>query len=279
MENDKHLIVHNPNGLDLYELDKLKPLQGDFKKLTKINLEKMKNSFEKHGFSFPVKIWTDKQGINWIVGGHQRLKTLRLYKTCTIVDYINTDEGLVKAAKTDYETIKIPCELIQAADRTEAVKLLLAEDSRFGTTNNASEFFQNEGLDVKDFEDFAIQDLNLGDISTDIDNLDLDDQLNDAMNQFDEEKSDDVKKSVEVQPQYVEDMTKPSQGNMLSTEAKMQYGTEIVNLTFTIPQEYAEKLENTLAQVPLIITGREREQNLRGRRLLKLLLDVDMRPL
>ena len=275
----EELVIHNPNKLELYSLSDLRPLQGDFKKLSKVNFEKMKNSFINHGFSFPIKIWTDNNSINWIIGGHQRLKVLQVFKNCTIVDYINTDEGLEEIARTNYSEIKIPCELVQAKDRTEAVKLLLMEDSRFGTTNNSSDFFESEGLEVKDFEDFAIQGLDLEDISMEIDDLNLNEQLNDAMEKFDTKESNNDNKAEEIPKQYTEDMTKPSQGQVLSTEAKMQYGTEIVNLTFTIPQEYAEKLENTLAQVPLIITGREREQNLRGRRLLKLLLDVDMKPL
>ena len=75
------LIIHNPNGLELYDLGSLKPLQGDFKKLTKTNLEKMQNSFEKHGFSFPIKIWTDKQGINWIIGGSPKIKNTLFLNT------------------------------------------------------------------------------------------------------------------------------------------------------------------------------------------------------
>ena len=272
MNKDDELIIHNPNGLPLYEINSLVPLQGDYKILNKKDFEKMKKSFIKHGFSFPVKIWTDNKGINFIIGGHQRLKILKIFNSCIVVDYINTDGGLIETQRNKYNEIKIPCELVQAKNRIEAIKLLLLEDSRFGTTNNDSSFFKDEGLSIKDFDDFSIQDLNLDNI-LDVTGLDLDKHLEDELNKISDK---DIHEETE---KYKQDLTKPGAGEMLNQVAKMKHAIDVVNLTFTIPQDYAAKLEDKLSEVPLTIVGREREQNLRGRRLLKLLLDVEIRPL
>jgi hypothetical protein len=269
------LIIHNSNSSELYELKDLHPLQGDYKKLTKVNLLKLTKSFDIHGFSFPVKIWTDEKGIHWIIAGHQRLRVLKNYKSCIVVNYTNSDEGLIEISRDSYDKIMIPCELVRADNRVEAIKLLLLEDSRFGTTNVDSNFFKDEGLTIADFEDFSIQDLDLKELSADINDIDLDTQLKEAMNGFSNENT--VEENEEKS--YTADLTKPRAGEMLNEEAKMQHAIGVVNLTFTIPQVHAEELETKLSQVPLIITGKEREQNLRGRRLIKLLLDIDYKPL
>ena len=96
------LIIHNPNDLALVPVSELVPLQGDFKFLTASNFEKLSKSIKDHGFSFSLKCWIDPSGIKYILGGHQRIKVIKkLYKTCTVVDYVQLEEGLKEVNRTN----------------------------------------------------------------------------------------------------------------------------------------------------------------------------------
>ena len=275
MADTKNLIVHNPDGLDLFPLKSLNPLQRDYKSLSNDGRKKMQKSFEEHGFSFAVKIWIDKKGIAWIIAGHQRTKVVKSYKTCTVVSYTNTSEGLIEISRDDYEEIMLPCSLVHAENRKEAIQLLLLEDSRFGNSNKDTDLFSVEGISVDDIQGMAIHDLDLNDVFSDgieIKDNEIQDMI-DSLPALDaEEKPKEQQK--EAQKEVIEEKK-----TFLPESAQEKYGRKIVNLTFTIPEEYAEKLEANLAQTPLTTFGNERIQNLRGRRLLKLVLGIDIDPI
>ena len=89
-------ITVNCKSADSLPIDRLLEFQGDLKKLTKANRDKLQKSIERHGFIAPIFVW-DNAGDYMILDGHQRLATL-LYmrrKGFTLpmipVDYIHAD--------------------------------------------------------------------------------------------------------------------------------------------------------------------------------------------
>ena len=69
-------IKINCKGADLLPFESLKIFQGDLKKLSKQNLEKLKNLIIKKGFFTTFFVWQN-DGNNWILDGTQRDRALR----------------------------------------------------------------------------------------------------------------------------------------------------------------------------------------------------------
>lgn len=68
--------VHNPNNLPTKPIADLLATQGDLKDLTEANYKKLKNTIERRGFSYPVYVWEDKEGLLHLLDGHQRQRVL-----------------------------------------------------------------------------------------------------------------------------------------------------------------------------------------------------------
>jgi hypothetical protein len=68
--------VNNPNNLPTIPIKDLKPTQGNLKELSEVNYNKLKRVIDKRGFSVPVYIWEDKEGIKHLLDGHGRYKVL-----------------------------------------------------------------------------------------------------------------------------------------------------------------------------------------------------------
>jgi len=131
------------------EIDKIESIQGDLKKITPESMKKLKQSIIKHGFSFPVFVWKNKTKYYSIDGVH-RVKALK------------------ELGAEGYDVpVSVPVAYINARDRKQAKKLLLAVSSQYAK-------FTEEG-----FTEF-IKDLDLDDISNDIDipSIDIDSILN-----------------------------------------------------------------------------------------------------
>lgn len=103
--------VNNPNDLPTISIIDLLPTQGDLKDLTDKNYQKLKNTIEKRGFSVPVYIWEDDQGIKHLLDGHQRRRVLETEGWTEPIPYL-----------------KIPAENLQ-----EAMARLLEITSQYGT--------------------------------------------------------------------------------------------------------------------------------------------------
>jgi hypothetical protein len=102
-------------GNDMFPLDDIKPLQGELKTLHVDQYEKIKKSMLKYGFSFPVFVWRDFEGIIWTIDGHQRVFTLKRMMS----------EG--------YNVpMAVPVVYIQAVDKDEAKEKVLLASSRYG---------------------------------------------------------------------------------------------------------------------------------------------------
>jgi len=113
-----NLEIKNPNDLPLLSIKELIPTQGELKDLTEANYNKLKLSFEKHGFIFPISIWQDGDK-NYLIDGHQRQRVIT----------------------KEYGDVEVPVIKIPAKDIKEAAEILLKVTSQYGTITQ-------EGLDT-----------------------------------------------------------------------------------------------------------------------------------
>lgn len=98
---------------NILPIDSIIEFQGKLKKITKANMEKLKKSILKNGFTAPIFIWEDA-GDNKILDGHQRLATL------------------IKMRQEGYDIPLLPVAYIYADDEAEARRKLLAITSQYG---------------------------------------------------------------------------------------------------------------------------------------------------
>lgn len=117
-------------GADVIAIDNLTEFQGDLKELTKQNYEKFKDDILTLGFSSPIHVW--KSDKNYILDGHQRLKTLQTMR----------DEG--------FEIPQIPIVWVEAKDFKTAKKKVLSLTSQFGTMTEKGlkQFMESAKLDL-----------------------------------------------------------------------------------------------------------------------------------
>lgn len=98
-------------------LEKLEELQGDLKKITNQNMDKLKRSILKYGVTAPVFVWKDKDSLR-MIDGHQRVKALK------------------ELEKTGHKVPKIPIAYVYAENEKEAKEKLLHITSQYGTFDN-----------------------------------------------------------------------------------------------------------------------------------------------
>lgn len=99
---------------DYLPLDSLVEFQGELKSLSEENYQKLKSEILQTGFAFPIYVWQSKDGINYILGGHQRTRTLR------------------KLQKEGHEIPLIPCVLIEADNVKQAKRRIVQDVSQYG---------------------------------------------------------------------------------------------------------------------------------------------------
>lgn len=117
---------------DALPIDALLEFQGNLKHITKENLDKLKRSILKHGFSAPIFVW---KGVdNRILDGHQRLK------------------ALLELRQEGYTIPMLPVAYIEADDEKHAREKLLYITSQYGEFD----FMEiGEWLDEIDGNEFA----------------------------------------------------------------------------------------------------------------------------
>lgn len=141
-------FIEDTKKLDVSELT---PFQGQLKRLSEENYNKLRKSLIEQGFRFSLHAW-HHAGINYIIDGHQRVHVLQ------------------NLAKQAYEIPKLTVNFVKADSYEEAKKLVLYAISQYGEIDKAG--FADFTLDL----DFDIQDFDLGDFAKPIDiQLDLDD--------------------------------------------------------------------------------------------------------
>ena len=127
--------AHNPNNLptiDYRDLIELQP--NSFKDLSQKNFDKLSNSFNVHGFITPYFVWKYK-GKHFILDGHQRSRVL---------------------STLEPNGLEVPYILIDAKNKQEAAKKLLAIDSRYGKRTAEGE---QEFLDIFEIEQGYIEEV------------------------------------------------------------------------------------------------------------------------
>lgn len=110
--NEK-IIKIECRGAALIPLEELEEFQGNLKKITRANLDKLKRRIMK-SFDAPIHVWERPDGSKKILDGHQRRKALREL----------SDEG--------YEIPPLPVDYIYAKDEKEARQKLLGITSQYG---------------------------------------------------------------------------------------------------------------------------------------------------
>jgi len=123
-------------GAGIVYLDDLVDFQGNLKDLSKENYEKLKKEILDLGFSEPISVWA-KDGKMYCLNGHQRRRTLMQMRV----------EG--------YEIPPIPVNFIEAKDKKEAKKKVLALTSQYGemTGQGLYEFSIDAGLNAGEIEE------------------------------------------------------------------------------------------------------------------------------
>jgi hypothetical protein len=124
-------------GADVLPIDSIENFQGNLKKITKQNLEKLKKRIIKDGINVPLFVWRVNDWCR-ILDGHQRLK------------------ALLSLRSDGYELPLIPVAYIEAEDEKDARQKLLGITSQYGE-------FEIEELSewMKEFDDEIINTLSL----------------------------------------------------------------------------------------------------------------------
>lgn len=110
----------------------LKEFQGDFKKLSKKQFEKLKLSIQNNGFIQPFFVW-QKENNFFILDGHQRKKA--------IIDLYGND-------------LQVDCLQVEAESELEAKKFVIFYSSSYGEFTKESFFNFAQDLNFKDIEPF-----------------------------------------------------------------------------------------------------------------------------
>lgn len=117
---------------ELVEWRKLVELQPkNFKELTTINYEKLKQSILKENFVMSFTVWQSKDTV-YIIDGHHRYKVLDLLEK----EGVNVPD-------------KLPCTFIECKDIKEAKKLVLTYSSNYAKVQEEGLY---EFLNVNDFD-------------------------------------------------------------------------------------------------------------------------------
>ena len=123
------------SNLELIEVDDLEPLQGELKKLTDENFNKLRKSILEKGFKLVLHVWQNG-GVNYLIDGHQRAHVLKQLK------------------KQGIDVPKIPCAIIEAENYSQAKETVLLAVSQYGKIDKDGfeEFISGEDFNLDDFD-------------------------------------------------------------------------------------------------------------------------------
>lgn len=131
----KKVVQIKCKGADTLPIDRIVEFQGELKKLSKENENKLRNSILKHGFIAPFFVWDD-HGEWKLLDGHQRLKTL------------------LKMRKEGYDIPMLPVDYIEADSEEDAKRKLLHITSQYGEFT--VDGFENFTFGLDGFEDIRL---------------------------------------------------------------------------------------------------------------------------
>jgi len=129
-QSNRKTIVIACEGKTTLPLDAIEEFQGDLKRRTKQDVEKIQQSILKYGFTAPFFVWNGT-GHNYCLDGHGRIKAL---------------DGL---RQQGYELPMFPVVFVNAKNETEAKQKLLLINSRYGniTQSGLEAFISVEDVD------------------------------------------------------------------------------------------------------------------------------------
>ena len=136
---------------DLLPVDAMLEFQGGLKTVTRENLDKLKRSILRHGFTAPIFVWRGAD--NHILDGHQRLK------------------ALIEFRQEGYDIPLLPVVYIDADSEEHAKEKLLYITSQYG------EFTREGFASFVDGLDFSMEDIRLTDgafWTASVDDMDVD---------------------------------------------------------------------------------------------------------
>lgn len=123
-------------GADLLPIDAIEEFQGNLKKRSKSDIDKIILSIEKYGFSFPFFVWNG-DGHNRCMDGHGRI------------------QALAEMRRRGVSLPLFPVAYVEAKDEAEAKQKLLRLNSQYGQMSVDSVLEFTDGLDV-DWGDIAL---------------------------------------------------------------------------------------------------------------------------
>lgn len=133
-------------GATTVNIDELNELHH-FKTMTDSHYAHARNSITELGFSFPFFVWIDPEGKKWAVDGNSRKKVLLRMR----------NEG--------YIIPPLPADIINAKDKAEAKKKLIAAESRYADPSEEefANFLQEDNIEIESIESYMdIPEINSG---------------------------------------------------------------------------------------------------------------------
>ena len=131
----KSVKIRLEKELEHIPVDGLEPLQGELKKLSDTNFNKLRKSMLDKGFKLSLHVWKNG-GVNYLIDGHQRVHVLQ------------------QMAKEGIEIPPIPCVIVQARTYSEAKETVLLAVSQYGKLDKTGfqEFIDGEDFDLDEFD-------------------------------------------------------------------------------------------------------------------------------
>jgi len=120
-------------GADTLPLDAIEEFQGNLKKRTKADVEKIITSITNYGFSFPFFVWNG-DGHNRCLDGHGRI------------------QALAEMRRRGENLPLFPVSYVEAKDEAEAKQKLLRLNSQYGTMSVDSVLEFMDGLEIESGE-------------------------------------------------------------------------------------------------------------------------------
>jgi hypothetical protein len=120
-------------GADVLPLDAIEEFQGNLKKRTKSDIQKIITSIEKYGFSFPFFVWNG-DGHNRCLDGHGRI------------------QALSEMRKNGVDLPLFPVSYVEAKTEGEARQKLLRLNSQYGKMSMDSVLEFADGLEIEKSE-------------------------------------------------------------------------------------------------------------------------------
>lgn len=130
-------------GAERVDWDLLEPFQGDLKKLSIENYDRLKEELLRDGYCEPITVWKKQESVTRsglgvyryiILNGHQRIATIR--------EMVEIEKFTVDA---------LPVSIVHVRDENHANDLVLALTSQYGemTTESLAKFVKERGLRVQ----------------------------------------------------------------------------------------------------------------------------------